>query len=163
MSCGSTCGSDGLYRTIPKTKFIPAANLSELCIKRTIKELDKAILFRVKETKKNQIIYCFMLNNHVPEYAKITEVDLLRIYSIKPDIKIYGLHYENYRLFPDAKEAIKHLKKYYSKNNYHINKKVFKEFKKNIEDYEPIKTDSEKYMSMVAEAETYEERDDVYR
>ena len=162
MSCGSTCGSDGLYRTIPKTKFIPAANLSELCIKRTIKELDKAILFRVKETKKNQIIYCFMLNDHVPEYAKITEADLLRIYSIKPDIKIYGLHYAYYHLFPDAKEAIKHLKKYYSKNNYHINKEVFKEFKKNIEDYEPDEVSGEDFISLET-SETYEERDDVYR
>ena len=130
MSCGSTCGSDGLHRIIPKTKLIPAANLSELCIEETIKELNKAVLFRIKETKKNQIIYCFMLNNYIPGYAKITEADLLRIYSIKPDIKIYGLHYENYRLFPDAKEAIKHLKKYYHQNNYCINKEAFKEFKR---------------------------------
>lgn len=60
-------------------------------------------------------------------------------------------------------EAIKHLKKYYRKNDYHIDKEVFKGFKKNIEDYEPIKTDSEKYISMVAETEVFEERDDVYR
>ena len=163
MSCGSTCGSDGPYRIIPKTKFIPAINLSELCIKRTIKELDKAILFRVKETKKNQIIYCLMLNNHVPEYAKITEADLLKIYSIKPNIKIYGLRYAYYHLVPDAKEAVKHIKKYFCKNDYNVEKETFKKIKKNIEDYEPVETDSEKYISMVAETEVFEERDDVYR